>query len=232
MDHASRRLAGLGTASHLGVDQGVSEASFVVAKARTRGDIYNSRVSSPVSFMSNVPFSARGRPGEIAVTVSENLDPLGVGSVPAASGFPTVCATVEYEATGYLAMLGWVQLVGEASPRGSELRYDVDPFVLFEGITTPYPIYGARPELFDAPYRSDRTLSLDWLAHSFLCVAPSSPFAKEVEAVVGFSWGFNMEAGELEIVGLNSLSRDDWSSHLDLLSTTYPAWEFTADTDW
>ena len=141
-------------------------------------------------------------------------------------------ATVEYDASGYLAMLGWVQLVGEASPSGSSLHYDVDPFILFEGIPIPYAIYGARPELFDAPYRSDRSLSLNWLAHSFLCAAPSGPFAKEVEAVVGFSWGFKLNASELEIVALRPLRQDDWSSHLNLLSDTYPSWEFLADSDW
>ncbi len=196
------------------------------------GRSYTPGVGSPVSFTSDFPFTARERPGTVSVTVSENLDPLGVGSVPAALGFPTACATVEHEATGYLAMLGWVQLVGEATPRESELRYDVDPFVLFEGIATPYAIYGARPELFDAPYRSDRTLSLGWLAHSFLCMAPSSPFDREVEAVVGFSWGFNMDAGELELVGPKALSREDWSQHLDLLADAYPGWEFTAGTEW
>lgn len=189
-------------------------------------------MGAPVSFTSDFPFAARGRPGRVSVAVSENLDPLDVGSVPAAEGFPTVCATVEYEARGYLAMLGWVQLVGEATPKGSELRYDVDPLVLFEGIATPYAIYGARPELFDAPYRSDRTLSLDWLAHSFLCVAPSSPFAREVEAVLGFSWGFTMDAGDLELVGPRPLPRSAWSSHLALLSETYPGWQFTEASDW
>ncbi len=141
-------------------------------------------------------------------------------------------ATVEYEASGYLAMLGWVQNVGEASPSGSGLQWDIDPLVLFEGIPTPYAIYGARPELFDAPYRSDRSLSLNWLAQSFLCAAPSNPFAKEVEAVIGFSWGFNMDDGKLEIVSLKPLSRDDWSLHLGLLSNSYPSWEFLAGSDW
>lgn len=178
------------------------------------------------------PFSARRRLGRVSVTVSENLDPESVGSVPAAAGFPACSATVEYDASGYLAMLGWVQLVGEASPSGSRLQYDVDPFILFEGIPTPYAFYGARPELFDAPYRSDRSLSLSWLAHSYLCAAPSSPFVKEVEAVVGFSWGFNMDAGDLEILGLRALSRSDWSSHLDLLARTYPDWNFMSGSDW
>lgn len=179
-----------------------------------------------------LPFSARGKSGEVSVTVAENLDPVEVGSVPAATGFPMCRATVEYEASGYLAMLGWVQNVGEASPSGSNLQWDIDPFVLFEGVPTPYAVYGARPELFDAPYRSDRSLSLNWLAQSFLCIAPSNPFLKEVEAVVGFSWGFNMDDGKLDIVGLSPLSRDDWSLHLDLLAKNYPSWTFLADNDW
>jgi hypothetical protein len=86
--------------------------------------------------------------------------------------------------------------------------------------------------LFDAPYRSDRSLSLNWLAHSFLCAAPSNPFAKEVEAVIGFSWGFDMDDDKLEIVDLKPLSRDDWSPHLGLLSNSYPSWEFLAGSDW
>lgn len=189
-------------------------------------------MSSPVTSSAQLPFSARGKSGEVSVTLSENLDPTSVGSVPAATGFPMCRATVEYESSGYLAMLGWVQMVGEATPSGSELQYDTDPFILFEGIPTPYAIYGARPELFDSPYRSDRSLSLNWLAHSFLCVAPSSPFVKEVEAVVGFSWGFNMDDGELGLVGVKPLSQHDWSSHLNLLSNEYPSWEFMSGTDW
>lgn len=185
-----------------------------------------------MSFSLLLPFVARGRRGEVTVTVSENTEPLQVGSVSAASGFPMCRATVEYEAAGYLAMLGWIQNVGEASPRGSALRFELDPFVLFEGIPTPYAIYGARPELFDAPYRSDRTLSLDWLAHSFLCVAPSSPFDREVEAVVGFSWGFTMDDGDVEIVEPKPLTRDDWAAQLDLLSASYPSWVFTAGSGW
>lgn len=179
-----------------------------------------------------LPFSARGQTGEVRVSVTENIDPERVGSVPAATGFPMCLATVEYEASGYLAMLGWVQNVGEASPSGADLRFELDPFVLFEGIPTPYAMYGARPELFDAPYRSDRTLSLSWLAHSFLCVAPSSPFAREVQAVAGFSWGFTMNDGSVDIVDPSPLSVHDWSTHLDLLSSSYPSWAFEPATRW
>lgn len=185
-----------------------------------------------MAFEMQLPFTARGRAGVVNVTVSENADPERFGSVPAAVGFPVCRATVEYDAEGYLAMLGWVQNVGEASPSDRPLVFELDPFVIFDGIETPYAMYGARPELFDAPYRSDRSLSLRWVAHSFLCFAPSSPFAREVEAVIGFRWGFTMGGGSVDLVAPAPLSQADWAAQLELLATSYPAWSFSAATAW
>ncbi len=168
----------------------------------------------------------------VKVSLTENTDPKRTGSMPAALGFPMCRATVEYEGEGYNAMLGWIQNVGEASPSDRELEFALDPFILFDGLPTPYAFFGARPELFDAPCRSDRGLSLNWLAHSFLCVNPSSPFAKEAEAVIGFSWGFRMDDGEIAFVDPQPLDRSDWSTQIELLSASYPDWRFTDQAEW
>ena len=180
----------------------------------------------------DLDFEARGVPGVVHVLVAENTEPERVGSVAAATGFPFCRATVEYEAEGYLSLLGWIQNVGQASPAGGVLEFELDPFVLFDGISIPFGMYGTRPELFDAPYRSDRAQSLTWLAHSFLCAAPSDPFAREIEAVAGFGWGFEIEAGRVAIGAPTPLSLRDWTAQLPLLRTSFPDWEFTAGQGW
>lgn len=171
-------------------------------------------------------FNARDGGGQVTVVVSENTDPSNLGSDPSARGFPVCRATVDFELDGYNGLLGWVQLVGVADAGGAERIFEIDPLQVFEDVETPFGFYGLNPVLFDAPSRRDRSQTLDWLAHSFLCVAPRHPMAKEVKAVVGFSWGFAMRVGDVSIVEPKELDLEAWSGHIETLSIHFPSWRF------
>jgi len=146
----------------------------------------------------SIPFTARGSEGIVSVTIERPTDPTSVGQVADAEGFPVCRAAVEFDLDGYNGMFGWVQTVGTKKDTHSGRVFEIDPLQIFEGLGLPFAFYGLTPVLFDAPYRSDRSTNLDWVAHSFLCIAPTHPMAKEVEAVTGFSWGFTMADGEVE----------------------------------
>jgi hypothetical protein len=44
--------------------------------------------------------------------------------------------------------------------------------------------------------------------------------------VAAFCWGFLLDAGEIELVPPAALSLTEWSTHTQLLTSTYPSWEF------
>lgn len=171
-------------------------------------------------------FNARDASGEVTVVTSVNTDPLSLGTDPSARGFPACHATVDFELDGYNGLLGWIQLVGVTTTEEAERIFEIDPLQVFDQVETPFAFYGLSPELFDAPSRSDRSQTLDWLAHTFLCVAPSHPMTKEAMAVVGFTWGFVMKGGEVSIVEPRELDLDTWSRHIGTLSKFYPSWRF------
>ena len=99
-------------------------------------------------------------------------------------------------------------------------------------VETPFGFFGLKPELFDAPSRRDRTMALDWLAESFLCVSPTNPMAREAKPVSGFSWGFVLDKGVVEIVEPRPLEPTAWTKHQKLLSGQYPSWRFLDSDGW
>ncbi|HEX7197751.1 MAG TPA: hypothetical protein VF364_13075 [Candidatus Limnocylindria bacterium] len=159
------------------------------------------------------------------MTVNDN--PASVECPGWARGFPICEATIDFEARGYAAFLGWVQLVrmGTSAEAGDH-TWVTDPLELYEGLETPFGFYGLAPTLFDAPSRSDRSRDLDWYAESFLCVAPTAPMARDVEPVAGFSWGFLLANGELSIRTPERRSLATWSQHVPLLEARCPTWTF------
>jgi hypothetical protein len=163
--------------------------------------------------------------------VAANRNPAAVGCDPAAHGFPMCRATVSYAAEGYDALLGWVQLVGVTTPETPARSLGVDPLRIFEDLETPFAFYGLAPTLFDGPSRGDRTRPLGWLAHSFLCAAPSRPMERTVQAVVGFSWGFVLGDGDVRLVAPEPLHLDAWDRHLELLRAQFPSWDFPPRRD-
>ena len=180
----------------------------------------------------SIPFTARGSDGIVSVTIERPTDSTILGQVADAVGFPVCRATVEFDLDGYSGMLGWVQTVGTKKDTHSEWLFEIDPLQVFEGLEMPFAFYGLTPVLFDAPYRGDRSRYLDWVAHSFLCFAPTHPMAKEVEAVTGFSWGFTMVSGEVEIAPIQILQACDWSRHLTDMTESLPSWKFSDSHTW
>ena len=173
-----------------------------------------------------VPFNTRGHSGVISVDVFRNDDTASFGCTTAAEGFPVCRATVSFGGAGYNAMLGWVQLVGTSSSPPPTRKFDIDPLRIWDGLDTPFCFFGVEPTLFDAPSRRDRQQALDWLAHSFLCASPTDPMNREVVALAGFSWGFVVREGEVDLVGPQALVAEDWTRHLEMLSAQFPTWRF------
>jgi hypothetical protein len=73
-------------------------------------------------------------------------------------------------------------------------------------------------------------LGWDFLAHSFLCGLGDDTLdgGGEIDAILGFSWGFRKRAGEVAIFGPAQLEPEDWDRHRDYLRETYPKWAFRA----
>jgi hypothetical protein len=178
-----------------------------------------------------IGFTLRGLSGMISVSVAPDTDPDAIGwslltggePTEAARGFPVCRASVTYPADGYAAVFGWTQLV--RSTDSGQGRFEMDPIAIYQEIPTPYAWFGLRPELFDAPARGSRP-DMDWEAHSFLCVSPDAVITRRVQAIAGFRWGFTVASADITISPSAALGPAAWDSHLDLLSTEYPAWSF------
>lgn len=183
-------------------------------------------VSAGATYELSLGFEARGTPGTVEVSLWVNEDSSVVGSGSEAEGFPACQATVASDLQGYASLFGWVQLVGTESPEEPTRRFEVDPLEISADLNWPFGFYGLLPTLFDAPSRRDRTQTLDWLAHSFLCVSPDDPMDRVVRPVVGFQWGFWMHDGQIDIVAPNCLELPTWNSHLSVLEAAYPGWRF------
>jgi hypothetical protein len=173
-----------------------------------------------------IPFSLHGRAGTVAVEIRRNDDPAALGCTVHARDFPVCTAAVDYAGEGYNALLGWVQLVSSTDGESGEAGFDPDPMSIYQDLATPYAFFGIRPVLFDAPSRSRRG-DLRWLAHSFLCFSPTLPRpVLEVRAVLGFSWGFDIRAGQVHLRPVGFLRAASWNGHRERLLNAYPTWQF------
>jgi hypothetical protein len=172
----------------------------------------------------HLPFSLRGLPGTIDVTVGTNSDPEGLGAGTGAAGLAFCEATVNYPGKGYAGLLGWVQLVRSTDNTSRGDQFEMDPLDVLGDVQHPFCFFGIKPTLFDAPSRDSRA-DLDWLAHSFLChIADAAP--REVHALAGFEWGFTITAGATAPSPPRVLEPADWNQHLALFHAEYPAWRF------
>ncbi len=71
---------------------------------------------------------------------------------------------------------------------------------------------------------------VDWEAHSFLCGLGDDPLdgSKQVDALLGFSWGFRIRDGKISTEGPGLLAPEDWNHHHDYLREAFPRWSFLA----
>lgn len=106
-------------------------------------------------------FQSRGRPGRVLACYGVNDDPtrwgyplLGLDAlIEVSAGFPVLQADVEYDAEGYAAIMGWIQVVRMHDHDRDEHTILIDKAPQLAGLDLPYMTFGIRPALFDAPSR-------------------------------------------------------------------------------
>jgi hypothetical protein len=152
-----------------------------------------------------------------------NEDPEALGCHPTRRGFPACTAEVGYDAGGYAAMFGWIQLVRSSHAVGGG-EFEMDPYEPLGSLPHPFCWFGLTPTLFDAPSRPTRS-DMDWLAHTFLCFIGDH---NEARALLGFSWGFAIADGVISIRGAAPVAAPTWDEHLALLHREHPSWRFAS----
>src|SRR5215472_13636595 len=105
-------------------------------------------------------------------------------------------------------------------------RWRIRSWAAFAALDLPYCWFGFAPELFDTPFRGDRSRDLDWEAHSWLCTSPGSLLSREVAVLVGFRWGFQIRSGDVVIAGPSALESVAWNADLPILVQRCPSWRF------
>lgn len=166
-----------------------------------------------------IDFARAGRPGSVLVEVAANTDPELLGCPPHARGFPYCRALLEQDARGYADALGWIQLVDSSETTAG---FQIDPFEPLGKVGHPFAFFGFAPTLFDAPSRAGSP-ELTWTANSFLAGIAAE---RQAFALLGFSWGFAIEEGEITIVGPSRLAESAWSDSIPVLREACPGWDF------
>jgi len=171
-----------------------------------------------------LPFRWNSAEGCVRVEVRVNDDPAALGCAEIARGFPYCRATVEHPGSGYLDVLGWVQML-DSTAWGPGFRLDY--FERFDPPPFPFAFYGWTPTFLDAPH-SDEEGDWDFHAHTFLCGLGGEvlEFRHEARAILGFSWGFSKHDQGIDFFGPTPLSPADWDGHRDYLTERYEQWEW------
>lgn len=161
----------------------------------------------------DLKFVCRGLPGRVRVTMKENCDPRATGhdliapnfDPEAFAGFPIVAAAIEYPAEGPRAIFFWLQIVTQYLTDGSQ-HSEVD------AIHPPYYSYGHRPEFMDAPANPHHP-DMDWLATTFLTEDPRVLGSNRLRPLIGFVWGYRLQAGEVgQLLEPRSAEGLDWAN--------------------
>ena len=172
-----------------------------------------------------IDFRLNDHAGWVAVDLERNVDPLAFGGQEKDRDFPVCTATVVYSGRGYSALMGWVQFVRSSDNRSKGREFELDPLVFLGDLPHPFCWLGISPVLFDAPSRPSRD-DLDWTARSYLCVPDDEGEGLEVRPLLGFSWGFRIEGGEVFHEPPQELEESAWDEHLGELRVDFPSWRF------
>jgi hypothetical protein len=184
-----------------------------------------------------LPFAFQGGIGEIQIQYSVTADPFAVGLDLVAigfdeerfRGFPVVRASVSFSHEGYRAIFGWLQIITRDTVPSGELEVTVDvPPVLAE-TGSPLADYGYLPTMFDAPANPDHPDG-KWLAETFLVAVPDVGRSRELVALNGFRWGYQLTAGRPTSLPVEPLSSERWDHHCTMLAASYESWSFLASS--
>ena len=170
--------------------------------------------------------------GRVVVTVERNDDPRRWGcdvldrALPpeTATAFPVCRAAIEHPAEGYAAAMGWVQLVLSSDSTTPD-TFDVDPLALYRDVDTPFAFFGIKPLFFDAPFRPTKS-DLRWEAVTYLAAVEGGVMTKKVRPLLGFTWGFDVASGTVELRPASALPVESWDTHVPLLAARFRAWRF------
>jgi len=173
-------------------------------------------------------FERAGAPVGVRVELCANEDPGAHGCPEYARGFPVMRATIEPPSRGYQDMLGWIQVLD--APGAPELMPgpNLDALEMLAPVaefTHPFGYFGFSPVFFDAPHRIPAA-DLDWVAHTFLAGIAGIYGEFEAHAYLGYSWGYRIRDGEVEVTGLTELGPDAWDADLPFLRRRCPTWTF------
>lgn len=181
-----------------------------------------------------LPFRARGESGEINVSYSVNGDPsrwgfdiLGLeGDVSRAAAFPVFEASVRYPGEGYAAFFGWVQVVHYYSAGSDEPEWSLlDNAPQFRGLGIPFLVWGLEPRVFDAPLDTPAGI-VRWQAVTFLTQTPDGLITRNVEPLVGVTWGYLIENERPTFLPVVQAVLEDWRGAKRVLEDGCPTWEF------
>ena len=187
-----------------------------------------------------LPFELRGFSGSVHVHAGVNDDPrrwgyhfLGLDfgdGLDGALGFPVVEATVRFDAEGYAAELGWIQIVAQSKPGSADVDLICDAPPHMRSLAMPFMSFGVRPTMFDAP-ADDAQPNLAWGATAFLTYTPDLLMSKVIGPVCGFSWGFDKQEGDVASRPVTAAGRPEWHAFASSLRPLYPEWTFLAGED-
>jgi hypothetical protein len=191
------------------------------------------------------PFTLHGRDGTVTATCDRNDDPERFGysilglpwPASLATGLPVLRAEVAFAGEGYLAVMGWIQVVritvfdsstslvpdGEKAPAGDHVWLDLPPSL--SGLGVPFVSFGPCPELIDAP--SSTESDTRFVADSFLTASPDGLMSRRSQPFFGLRWGYSTERGrEPELIAPTALGAGSWRAALPTLRGELPDWTF------
>lgn len=183
------------------------------------------------------------RRGTVDVSISVNEEPQQVGmhllqlfppgNMPYYAGYPILVAKVRSTGNiqGYANCYAWIQVIKQdENLQFQPWEMDLAPWVKDESV--PFCASGWDPSLFDAPARTHR-VPINWTARSFLVYSDDCLMTKNLRPLVAFEWGFSIaeREGQVVIKKLTKLDLDVWAQHTDLLSESYPRWNFIVNSD-